>query len=958
MSDGQTRGDPEIDELRAGVRAAAAARDREAWALAQFRLGTAYLERLVWGVQADARPAIRALRRALRVWDPGTAWAKWSMAAFNLGTAYLQRPDGPRSASIEAAIRWYRRALRATPREVWPAQWANAADGLGQAYRQRIHGSPARNHERALGWFRRALRERPADDDVVAHAKTRLNIANALLSRVRGDPTENVQRAIRQLRAALAVLRAYADGSPEHARTRALLHQALGLAYADHPVGEPEGDRRAALAHLERAVELRAREEVPHRWADAVINLGSVCVGERFRATRRRAADAERAIRCGVAALGVLRRDEQPDRWATAHHVLARAFLERTAGRPDENVRCAIRHLRLSLRVWTRDADPLQWAEATQQLAGAYTRLPDDPRAARRAVDGYQRALEVFTDDLPVQHRRTLRNVAHLHYERQQWPRAVDAYRHAMRASVALLGDAFTPGGRRAEAAELSRMVPLAAHALLRMGRLARGLEMMEDGKARLMAEALASGEPGGRDAVRALEAELATHDPLEDAPRARRLRERLHAARAALRAAAARRPPPGTRLRAREILQLAGPGECLVAPLLTPYGCAVFILPHGTRRIRPDDVPWIDTGNLFARLRPGQVWRPDATDRERTWLQDFVHWRAGTAERARPAWEAALDKLLKRLWALMGPVCARLRGTGTHTLVILPQGGLQLLPLHAAWTEENGVRRYVLDEFRVRYAPSAYVLRECLARAAERGPGEVLAAAVGRYGDPRLRPLRFAVPEALGVARASGARVLLDRDATAAAVLAQAGGVSHLHLSCHATTAADPLDAALQLGGRGPGGRDRLPAWRILGEADLARARLVTLAACESGVVDHLLAPDEYVGMPGALLQAGSAGVISSLWAVHDLACALLWPRFYQAHLGGGLPPDAALRESALWLRDLTPAGLREVAEEWRAAGVPEANSLDAVAAHAEAGGQRPFSHPSLWAAFTLSGA
>jgi CHAT domain-containing protein/tetratricopeptide (TPR) repeat protein len=958
VTGGETHADPEIDELRAGVRAAAAARDREAWAVAQFRLGTAYLERLVWGVQPDARPAIRALRRALRVWDPAAAWAKWSMAAFNLGTAYLQRPDAPRAPSVEAAIRWYRRALHATPREVWPAQWANAADGLGQAYRQRIHGSSAQNHERALGWFRRALRERPAGDDVVAHAKTRLNVANALLGRVRGDPTENVQRAIRELRAALAVMYPHGDASPEHVRTRALLHQAVGLAYTDHPVGDPEADRRTAVAHMEWAVELRAREKVPHRWADAVINLGSVCVGERFRATRERAADAERAIGCGVAALGVLRRHEQPDRWATAHHVLARAFLQRAAGKPDENVRCAIRHFRLSLRVWTRDADPLQWAEITQQLASAWTWLPDDPRSGGRAVAGYQRALEVFTEALPVQHRRTLRNLAQLHYERQQWPRAVDAYRRAIRAGVAMLGDAFTPGGRRAQAAELSRMVPLAAHALLRMGRLAAGLELMEEGKARLMAEALAPGDadPAAREAVRALEAELAAYDPLQEAPRARRLRERLHAARADLRAAAARRP--GTRLRAAEILRLAGPGECLVAPLLTPFGCGVFVLPHGMTRIRPDDVPWIDAPDLFERLQPGQVWRPDAPREEQTWLQDFVRWRAGTPEHARPAWEAALDRLLQRLWALMGPVCARLRGTGTHTLVILPQGGLQLLPLHAAWTEENGVRRYVLDEFRVRYAPSAYVLRECLARAAERGPGRVLAAAVGRYGDPRLRPLRYARPEALDVARATGARVLLDREATADAVLAHAGDVSHLHLSCHATTAADPLDAALQLGGRGPGGRDPLAAWRIMGEANLARARLVTLAACESGVVDHLLSTDEYVGLSGALLQAGSAGVISSLWAVNDLACALLWPRFYRAHLGEGLPPDAALRESMLWLRDLTPAGVREVAREWRAARIPQASGLDALAARAEAEGRLPFSHPSLWAAFTLSGA
>jgi CHAT domain-containing protein len=309
-------------------------------------------------------------------------------------------------------------------------------------------------------------------------------------------------------------------------------------------------------------------------------------------------------------------------------------------------------------------------------------------------------------------------------------------------------------------------------------------------------------------------------------------------------------------------------------------------------------------------------------------------------------------------LWnALMGPVCERLEGTGTRTLVILPQGGFQLFPLHAAWRESDGRRRYVVDDYCVRYTPSADVLRECQRHASQRNFRNALAVAVRRYWDPRLRPLRHAAIEAAGVADVTGAELLQDRDATTAAVIARAAEFSHLHFACHATFAEDPLDAALQLGGLDRGSRDELTAWRLVAEVELRRARLVTLAACESGVVEHLQSPDEYVGLPGALLQAGAAGVISSLWAVHDLACAVLWRHFYELHVRCRQEPDAALRAVQLWLRDLSADGLRSIASEWRQREFPIAGELDALAERADIDGP-PFRHPTFWAAFTYTGA
>ena len=47
--------------------------------------------------------------------------------------------------------------------------------------------------------------------------------------------------------------------------------------------------------------------------------------------------------------------------------------------------------------------------------------------------------------------------------------------------------------------------------------------------------------------------------------------------------------------------------------------------------------------------------------------------------------------------------------------VVLIPAGLLNLLPLHAAWTEDTTTpsgRRYALDNWRIRYAPNARALK------------------------------------------------------------------------------------------------------------------------------------------------------------------------------------------------------------------------------------------------------
>lgn len=91
----------------------------------------------------------------------------------------------------------------------------------------------------------------------------------------------------------------------------------------------------------------------------------------------------------------------------------------------------------------------------------------------------------------------------------------------------------------------------------------------------------------------------------------------------------------------------------------------------------------------------------------------------------------------------------------------------------------------------------------------------------------------------------------------------------------------------------------------------DLSAARLAILSACRSGLAEYQNTPDEALGFPAVLLQAGIPAVVSTLWPVADLSSALLTGRFYETHLAEGQPAAEALRSAQRWLRDATAAEL-----------------------------------------------
>ena len=121
------------------------------------------------------------------------------------------------------------------------------------------------------------------------------------------------------------------------------------------------------------------------------------------------------------------------------------------------------------------------------------------------------------------------------------------------------------------------------------------------------------------------------------------------------------------------------------------------------------------------------------------------------------------------------------------------------------------------------------------------------------------------------------------------------------------------PKKSSLKLGET-----DLLTLEKLLETTGIGSPRLVILSACETGLYDLKALPNEFIGLPSGFLQAGAAGVISTLWPVGDESTALLMGKFYEAYIGESLSPSAALQKAQLWLKTATHEDLIQSLTQW----------------------------------------
>lgn len=340
----------------------------------------------------------------------------------------------------------------------------------------------------------------------------------------------------------------------------------------------------------------------------------------------------------------------------------------------------------------------------------------------------------------------------------------------------------------------------------------------------------------------------------------------------------------------------------------------------------------------------------PRANRMLKTWFQRYYE----SSRDGKDQWNRQLREQLELVYeAAVKPVVDSLDGRGIQRLIIVPNRALHLFPLHACRLPGG---RYLSDVYEVVYTPSLSILNRCVSR--------------NRRNRDRLLMVEnptFDLPfTSVETARVSGyypePDTLLGSRASKQRLLDNSTEYHVWHYSGHGIfDSNDPLKSALVLGNK-----SRPEKWLTLRDIfcglHMRDNLLVVINGCETGMILPDIM-DEFVGLPSGFLYAGSACVVSSLWAVNDLSSALIMDHFHK-QWRSGKSIGAALREAQRWLRDDIVSGsflhdellkseyLEPVDKEHKKILKQEAKRLAR-----EFPDKPPFAEPVYWAPYVATG-
>jgi CHAT domain-containing protein/tetratricopeptide (TPR) repeat protein len=916
------------------------------WAQAAADLANELLNDYGKSRQPSLREAIGWLEKGLAFLDPQIDADRWARSQRNLGMVYRDIEAGDRSTSLEKAAEHTSQALKVWTREENPYGWAQLQHNLGTIFYLRLTGDPFDNLNQAAGHYAQALsvHTRAQYPDDWALTKSALGMCLSRQHELSGIPAQ-LEAAIEHIRQSLDWWEGEGrDQSDQSGNYRAEAGNALGGALLERVRYGGQPDLREGIAQFERAEALYAGLGLEERRRSVLMNL------------------------------------------ARAYELLTEADASAFPR--------ALEFARQALAITPRETDPYSWAIFQRNYAALMANSGD---AALRddTVVSLEGALEVFTREAyPGEHCRTQGYLGHTQFQDRDWGRALAAYSQAVDTAADMAGMAYTESGRDYLIAETSLYFMRAAFCLAELDRPGEALVMLDRGKGRALSLDLsvkgllsaAVGEDQGRALADthlklvALEAEMR----LPHTHAGRRSDADLGNALKSARENFARLVESiGISVRADldldEILAAAPAGGALVAMLVTSAGSLAFVVPAGTSRLTGNHLvrTSFSTVDLHAMLL-GDEHSPGLL---RTYLELKSETDDARGEALAVHYADQLNACCEAIWhELLADIAMRLEKLGVAAnapLCLLPQGGLGMLPLHAArdTTVPAGQPGCwpLLERYEVFYAPSAYLLTVPGRRhpEAERSRQALpsVVGAVNPTNDLNFAEIEGALLNDLFTRRfgADGVRFLRGENASLNAVKPHLNHAEYLHFACHgAFNFRDAGRSALYLAGSQP-----LELAELMGpEFDFSRNRLVTLSACETGMTEFQRSPDEYVGLPATFMRAGSPAVLSTLWQLDDISGAILSSEFYRRHIVENQPPAQALRGAQLWL---CRASHNEVTAWLNAAAARLTQRIRAGERHLErvvpdleslrreieggALGAVPFEQPWFWAAFTLMG-
>src|SRR5579859_1312950 len=215
--------------------------------------------------------AVKDCDDAMTVYTRENRPIDWARAALNRTLAYADLVKDHHRENIDFAINDYNAILEVLTREETPRYWGIARMNRGIAYLSRMMGVEADNVEQAIEDFNAAMsvfdRETTFQDWVLA----RMNRGHTYMLRIKGDAAENKDRAIADLDAVLAVL-----SQEQMPYFWAMTVKNRAAAYLDRINGDRAENLRQVIADCEAGMSVLTKESAPREYRDFQLALAKV----------------------------------------------------------------------------------------------------------------------------------------------------------------------------------------------------------------------------------------------------------------------------------------------------------------------------------------------------------------------------------------------------------------------------------------------------------------------------------------------------------------------------------------------------------------------------------------------------------------------------------------------------------------------------------------------------------
>lgn len=884
--------------------------------------------------------------------------SNWLHAMANLSNCYATRNNENPVENLEKSIFLLEQVLERIDLSADPRRWLNAITNLADSYENRLFGSVADNIEKAISLIEEAM----VVANGIHYPLIRINLLRAhsrcFLRRPRGSKQKNVEEAISSLSLAKILAEEISnERCLEELRRETMQAQAQlsdNLSDADKSTKTAETVKPEAFFEpLEKAVAAIDPEKEFSAWAEAQLDLTSWYMrGPRteedgiFEMMEGMVSNCNRVVDICNSIMSKITQRDYPNLYMRVLDKIARA---------NELMSLCMNAHRFVSNDLERDqknASEIQSEEAKKESAKSLGQL-----------------LEVQSAEyMPRVHLPNAVRKGKMEFELKNWNLALEAFKSASKAANALLLDVEVNQQELKDVlGNLSDLASLAPIAALKCNDLRSAITLSENAKARLLAKRLS---------LNALPLKIETRNTLNA------LKEEIETLEEKLcNETFFDRATPTNKLidiraKVREIVfssdfkseesqqdivhsvtQLLDDATTLVLPFFSDSGGYLVFLYKLDGSVKAKFTTIDVESKLFSRYRFGDTeamidsWSSayyaysnksaSPMFKERKWQETLNYYRVLTGE----SFTAKLVRVLKAEGIKKG---TKLR--------ILPHGFLGHLPISMG-NCENDLR--LIDEFPIAISPSLRVIEH--ARQSQVQQTDSLFCLSPSFEQPEKRLLYSEFEVSLAKSwfgLGSNVKPRL-RNPSRTELLEELLGKSIWHFCTHATfNEKEPLASMIDLGNG-----QTLTVKEIIKALPNSDPRLVILSACESALYGLADMQNEFVGLPGAFLQAGAKGVIATLWPIDDRASALLIGRFYELHFGEELEVANALRLAQIWLRDATLTDIIDKVEQWktkRRLNENEANTmLEPLRKYQQHQKQNctPFSAESFWAGFVYYG-